>query len=209
MGNYTDWVSLLHILNNNVFLSSWSQHVIFALFSVKNCIPNESINILLVSHKQYWWAAEQSYIPSFLIRKVLQVANYLFVCFFMNSYHCFFPLSVQLRRRYVKTYKEKGDDKMTWQKKKTKIRHWVVLVRKPQQRPAVLWCLQTSKRALSYMKTEKALFFFETQLTSSAVKFFLFVVNLKVSRYQHNTCVYLFRKSDPQIQRYTDTDNLS
>ena len=80
MGNYTDWVSLLHILNNNVFLSTWSQHVIFALYSVKNCIPNESINILLVSHKQYWWAAEQSYIPSFLIRKVLQVANYLFVC---------------------------------------------------------------------------------------------------------------------------------
>ena len=64
--------------------------------------------------------------------------------------------------------------------KKTKIRHWIVLVRKPQQRPAVLRCLQTSKRALSYMRTEKALLFFETQLTSSAVKIFLVVVNLKV-----------------------------
>ena len=71
-----------------------------------------------------------------------------------------------------------------------------MLVRKPQQRPAVLRCLQTSKRALSYMRTEKALLFFETQLTSSAVKIFLVVVNLKVSRYQHNSCVY----SDLQIK---------
>ena len=92
---------------------------------------------------------------------------------------------------------------------KRKFRYWVVLVKKPWQRLAVLRFLLTSKNGLSYMGKGKALLFYETQLTSSALKVFLVVVNLKVSRYQHKSCVYLFGKSDPQIQRYKDTDNLS
>ena len=121
-------------------------------------------------------------------------------------YNCFCPLSVQLRRRYVKTDKEK---EMTRRKeKKPKIRHRVVLVKKLRHRPVVFRFLLTSKGALSYMRKEEALLFFETQLTRNAVKFFL-VVKLKASSYQHWSCVYLFRKLDPQIQRYKDTDNLS
>ena len=122
-------------------------------------------------------------------------------------YHCFFPLSVQLRR-YEKTNEEKGDDQKKWQKTKISLLSFL-LVKKPWQRPAVLRFLLTSKNGLSYMGKGKALLFYETQLTSSALKVFLVVVNLKVSRYQHKSCVYLFGKSDPQIQRYKDTDNLS
>ena len=72
--------------------------------------------------------------------------------------------------------------------KKRKFRYWVVLVKKPWQRPAVLRFLLTSKNGLSYMGKGKALLFYETHLTSSALKVFLVVVNLKVSRYQHKSC---------------------
>ena len=92
--------------------------------------------------------------------------------------------------------------------KKPKIRHRVVLVKKLRHRPVVFRFLLTSKGALSYMRKEEALLFFENQLTRNAVKFFL-VVKLKASSYQHWSCVYLFCKLDPQIQRYKDTDNLS
>ena len=108
----------------------------------------------------------------------------------------------------MKTNKEKGEDEMKWQKK-IKIRHCAVLVKKLRQKPVVLRFLLTSKRALSYMRIVEALLFFMTQLTSNAVKFFRVVKLLKASRYQHWSCGYLFRKSDPQIQRYKDTDNLS
>ena len=77
--------------------------------------------------------------------------------------------------------------------KKPKIRHLVRLVKKPQQRSVVVRFLRTSKRALSYMRIEKALLFFETRL-KSAVKFFLVVVKLKASRYQHWSCVTSFAK---------------
>ena len=68
--------------------------------------------------------------------------------------------------------------------KKPKIRHRVVLVKKLRHRPVVFRFLLTSKRALSYMRKEEALLFFENQLTRNAVKFFL-VVKLKASSYQH------------------------
>ena len=77
--------------------------------------------------------------------------------------------------------------------KKPKIRHLVRLVKKPQQRSVVVRFLRTSKRALNYMRIEKALLFFETRL-KSAVKFFLVVVKLKASRYQHWSCVTSFAK---------------
>ena len=59
----------------------------FCFVQCENCIPNESINILLVSHKQYWWAAEQSYIPSFLIRKF-----YSWLIIFLFVVYEFLPL---------------------------------------------------------------------------------------------------------------------
>ena len=65
---------------------------------------------------------------------------------------------MQLRKRYVKTNKEKGDD----EKKKDqnpKIRYLVVLVKKLRQRPVVLRFLLTSKRALSYMRIVRSFFF--------------------------------------------------
>ena len=59
---------------------------------------------------------------------------------------------------------------MKWQKK-TKIRHWAVLVEKLRQKPVVLRFLLTSKRALSYTRIAEALLFFMTQLPSNAEKF--------------------------------------
>ena len=91
---------------------------------------------------------------------------------------------MQLRKRYVKTNKEKGDDEKKKKDQKSKIRHLVVLVKKLRQRPVVLRFLLTSKRALSYMRIVEAFLFFGTQLTSNAVKFFL-VVKLKASSHQH------------------------
>ena len=107
----------------------------------------------------------------------------------------------------MKTNKEKGDDEKK-QTKKPKIRYRVVFLKKLRHRPIVRRFLLTNKGALSYTRKEEALLFFETQLTRNAAKFFL-VVKLKASSYQHWSCVYLFRKLDPQIQRYKDTDNLS
>ena len=103
---------------NVVFVFSWSLHFILLCTEWKKCNQNESTNSHLVSHKQCWWDAKQSHIPSFLIPKVLQEANCLLACG-SSIYCCLFSLSVQFRRRYVKTIKEIWDDEKKWQKTKT------------------------------------------------------------------------------------------
>ena len=55
---------------NVVFLFSWSLHFFLLCIEWKKCIQNESTHSQLVSHKQCWWAAKQSHIPSFLIQKM-------------------------------------------------------------------------------------------------------------------------------------------
>ena len=149
----------------------------------------------------------ETFISSFYFNAESSAGGLLPYClwlmhFITVSFH-FQCSSEDTRRRMRRREMNRRNDK------KRKFRYWVVLVKKPWQRPAVLRFLLTSKNGLSYMGKGKALLFYETQLTSSALKVFLVVVNLKVSRYQHKSCVYLFGKSDPQIQRYTDTDNLS
>ena len=64
---------------------------------------------------------------------------------------------MQLRKRYVKTNKEKGDDEKK-KDQKSKIRHLVVLVKKLRQRPVALRFLLTNKRALSYMRIVEAFY---------------------------------------------------
>ena len=65
---------------------------------------------------------------------------------------------MQLRKRYVKTNKKKGDDEKKKKDQKSKIRHLVVLVKKLRQRPVALRFLLTSKRALSYMRIVEAFY---------------------------------------------------
>ena len=116
----------------------------------------------------------ETVISSFLIQKVQQVAKYLFACgwcillLFLST---FIAGQKKIREDLIRRREmtRRNDEKR-------KLRHWVVLVRRPYQSPLVLRFLRTSKNGFSYLRTEKALLFFETQLTSSEVQFFLVVV---------------------------------
>ena len=102
---------------NVAFVFLWSLHVLFALYRIKNVLKMNRSTVTL-SHKHCWWAAKQS--SSFLIQKVPQVAI-IFLLVVDVFYYCFFPLSLQVRRRFVDTNMnvEIGDDEKKWRKTKT------------------------------------------------------------------------------------------